>query len=272
VVAVVAIVAGASIPLALHLGVSMTLLQFAIGAGNDMADVARDAGRTDKALTAGLVSHAAGRAIAVACAVAGLVLAALVSPVVLALALVGLGIGAAYDLRAKGTPFSWVPLAAGVPLLPVYGWLGASGALPAVFLLLVPMAATAGAALAIANAVVDVERDAAAGASSIAAVLGLVRSAGVALLLQVVVAAVALVSGAVLGTPMGWQIAVAVSSLVPVGGALFGVVAVARHHAPVERALAERELAWEAQAVGLGLLAVAWVSGLGAALGPGLGG
>jgi 4-hydroxybenzoate polyprenyltransferase len=167
----------------------------------------------------------------------------------------------------KGTPFSWVPMAVGVPLLPVYGWLGATGGLPGVFLILVPMAATAGAALAVANAVVDTERDAAAGSGSIATLLGSRRASQLALVLQVVVAALALVTGAVLGTPLGWQIAAAVSSLVPVGGALFGAIVVVRG-----QAVAERELAWEAQAVGLGLLAVAWVSGLGASMADHLGG
>ena len=32
---------------------------------------------------------------------------------------------------AKGTAWSWLPFAVGIPLLPVYGWLGAAGALPA---------------------------------------------------------------------------------------------------------------------------------------------
>ncbi len=265
VVAVVATVAGASAPLALHLGLSMTLFQFAIGAGNDATDVARDVGRADKAIAAGLVTPQFAWAIAAGCAALGLVLALLVSPLVLLIAVGGLAIGAAYDLRVKGTPFSWVPLAVGVPLLPVYAWVGAAGTLPSVFLIIVPLAAAAGAALAIANAVVDVERDNAVGASSIASVLGVVRASAVALLLQLVVAAVALGTGQVLATPTAWQIAVAASALVPVGGALFGVVAAARQHG-----IAARELAWEAQAVGLGLLAVAWVSGLGASMGAGL--
>ncbi len=266
VVAVVSLVAGAAFPLALQLGLSVMLLQFAIGAGNDVMDVARDAGRAGKAIPSGLVSLQAGRAIAGICAALGLALALSVSPLALVVAIAGLGIGIAYDLRARGTPFSWVPMAVGVPMLPVYGWLGATGTLPPVFMIIVPLAAAAGAALAIANAVVDVERDAEAGASSIAAVLGVVRASEVALLLQLVVAAVALASGAVLATPMGWQIAVAASALVPIGGALFGAFAVARGHG-----IADRELAWEAQAVGLGLLAVAWVSGLGASMGAGLG-
>ena len=265
VVAVVALVAGADPALATRLGASMTLLQFSIGAGNDIVDATRDSGRLDKAIPSGLMSIRLARLIAAACAGAGLLLALLVSPLVLAVGLGGLGIGAVYDLRAKGTPFSWVPFAVGIPILPVYGWLGATGGLHPVFLALVPAAATAGAALAVANAVVDVEQDTDAGASSIAVVLGTVRASLVAAVLQLIVAVLALATGLALGTPTGWQIAVAVSALVPVGGAVYGALTA---HRPGS---ADRALAWEIQAVGMGLLAVAWISGLGASLG-GLGG
>ena len=94
------------------------------------------------------------------------------------LAVVVLGIGLAYDLFAKGTAASWVPFAVGIPILPVYGWLGATGSLPDLFRLLVPVAAVAGAALAIGNALVDVERDRAAGDRSVALVLGRGRRPG----------------------------------------------------------------------------------------------
>ena len=37
---------------------------------------------------------------------------------------------------AKGTAWSWLPFAVGIPLLPVFGWLGATGTLPAAFAIL----------------------------------------------------------------------------------------------------------------------------------------
>ena len=37
-------------------------------------------------------------------------------------------IGYGYDLFAKGTAWSWLPFAVGIPLLPVFGWFGATGA------------------------------------------------------------------------------------------------------------------------------------------------
>jgi 4-hydroxybenzoate polyprenyltransferase len=267
VVCVVALVGGGGSGTALTLGASMTLLQFAIGTLNDLVDASRDAvARDDKAIPAGLVSVRSARAIAVACAAGGLVLAATEGPGVVILGILGLGIGAAYDLRAKGTTWSWIPLAVGVPLLPVFGWLGATGELPGVFVVLVPAAANAGAALAIANAVVDIERDEAAGSSSIAVALGPGRSSIVVLTLHLVVAALAVGTGYALGAPTGWVAAILLSALVPLGGAVLGLAAALR------AGTSGRELAWEIQAVGTGLLAVAWMGALSASGGVAPGG
>ena len=109
----------------------MTLLQFAIGTVNDLVDAPRDAGRKPgKPIPAGLVTVRGARVIAVGSAVAGLVLAVVGGPWLVALAAVVLAIGLAYDLWAKGTTLSWLPFALGIPLLPVYGWYGATGSLP----------------------------------------------------------------------------------------------------------------------------------------------
>jgi 4-hydroxybenzoate polyprenyltransferase len=262
VVALVALVAGAALPLAVVLGLSMTLLQCSIGALNDLVDAPRDVGRVPaKPIPSGIVPIRTARTVAVGCAAGGVLLAIAGGVGLVALALVGLGIGAAYDLRAKGTTMSWLPLAVGIPLLPVYGWFGATGTLPAVFLILVPAAANAGTALAIANAVVDVERDEAAGVGSIAIALGPWRAAMLVLALQVVVAALAAGTAAVVGAPTGWLAAVLLAAAAPLGGALLGVAATQREGPAL------RELAWEIQAVGTGLLAVAWLVALSASEG-----
>lgn len=259
VVAIVALVAGAAVPLALVLGTSMALLQFAIGALNDIVDAPRDAGhKPGKPIPAGRVRRRQAAIVAISCATGGLALAIIGGPALVGLALLVLGIGAAYDLWAKGTTLSWLPLAAGVPLLPVYGWLGAAGTLPGVFLVIVPAAANAGTALAIANAIVDLERDADAGASSIALALGPRRAALVVLALHAVVAALAVGTAVVLGTPAGWLVAVLGAAAVPIGGAVIG------HRAAGRPGTGLRELAWEVQAVGTGLLAVAWLVALSA--------
>jgi len=124
----------------------------------------------------------------------------------------------------------------------------------------VPAAANAGAALAIANSVVDLERDEAAGIESVAIALGARRSAWLILALEGVVAVLALGTAAVVGAPTGWAVAVLIAACVPLAGALVGLVAIYRGGGP-----GWRELAWEIQAVGAGLLAVAWLGALSAA-------
>ena len=181
-------------------------------------------------------------------------------PLVVLIALVVLAIGAWYDLAAKGTRLSWLPLALGVPLLPVYGWLGATGSLPQAFAVLVPAAALAGAALAIANAAVDIERDMAAGRVSLAVALGPTGATAAALVLQVFVAVLAVASGASLGASGSWLAVATAVALVPVAGALLGLVL-------ARRGSGAREVAFEVQAVGLGLLAVAWVNAVSVAAG-----
>ena len=148
-----------------------------------------------------------------------------------------------------------------VPLLPVYGWYGATGGLPGIFLVIIPAAANAGAALAVANAIVDMERDEAGGISSIALALGARRAGTLVIVLHLVVVALALTTAIAVGAPTGWVAAVLVAATVPLGGAVIGRVAALRP------GTALRELAWEIQAVGTGLLAVAWLGSLSASVG-----
>ena len=260
-------VAGGGVVVAIVLGVSMTLLQFAIGTVNDVVDAPRDAGhKPGKPIPAGLVSLGAARAIAGVTAAGGLVLALVGGLWLVALAGVVLAVGLAYDLWAKGTTLSWLPFALGIPLLPVYGWYGATGTLPGLFLVLVPAAATAGTALAVSNALVDMERDEAAGARSIALTLGPSRAGWLVVALNVVVTVLALSTAIVLAAPVGWVVAILLAALVPLGGAVLGLVAAGRP------GTSWRELAWEVQAIGTGLLAVAWLGALSAATGIALGG
>ena len=261
VVALVALVAGGDAATAVRLGLSMMAFQFAIGALNDLVDAPVDRiGKPDKPIPSGIVTPSAARGIVVGSALIGLALAAPGGLVLIAIGLVGLSIGGWYDLRAKGTTLSWLPFAVGIPLLPVFAWYGAAGSLPGVFLVLVPAAANAGTALAIANAVVDMERDEAAGIESIAIALGARRAGWLIVGLEGVVAALALGTVAVVGAPVGWAAAVVITACVPIAGAVLGLVAIYRGGGA-----GWRELAWEIQAVGVGLLAVAWLGALSAA-------
>jgi 4-hydroxybenzoate polyprenyltransferase len=231
----------------------MTSLQFAIGALNDIVDAEADAGRVPpKPIPGGLVTPRQARVVATAAALVGLALAATAGPALVALALVVLAIGAAYDLFAKGTPWSWAPFAIGIPLLPVYGWFGASGVLPSFFTILIPMAVLGGSALAIANARADLDTDTAAGTRSVATTLGPERSWWADAGLMATALSVGIVS---LGRS-GWSTAswtlVGAGIGIVVAGLILGRRADSR----------ARARAWEAQAVGAAIAATGWVAGM----------
>lgn len=229
----------------------MVLLQASIGALNDIVDAPLDAGRKPgKPLPAGLVSPRVASVIATASAVGGLALTAVAGPAALAVAGAILIIGYSYDLRFKGTPWSWLPFATGIPLLPVFAWLGAAGSLPAPFLLLVPAGILAGAALAIANALADLERDLDAGSSSVAVVLGRATAWRVHAWLLVVVVA----------TAFGGLLAFGASGLgvgTAVGAALLLAAGATIARSPSASA---RERGWEIEAIAVALLAAAWLT------------
>ncbi len=241
---------------ALSLGLSMTALQGSIGALNDVVDAPADAiGRPSKPIPAGLVGRRTALALAGVLAGVGLALAARSGPAILGLAAVILGIGAAYDLGFKPSRWSWLPFAVGIPLLPVFAWLGAADRLPVAFAVLVPAAVLAGAALALGNSLVDLDGDARAGIVTPAQAWGAasVRAAATALHGLVVITALATGLGA--GLPPVAVVAVAVLGGVVVGAGRWGIAS--------RRVVRER--AWQVQAVGLGGLAAAWLGGLAAA-------
>jgi len=251
VVAAVALVAGAAPMLALHLGLSMTALQCSIGALNDIHDAPEDAGRKPgKPIPAGLVSAPFARSVAVGGAAVGVVLAALVDARVGVLAVVVLAIGYGYDVAAKGTAWSWLPFAVGIPILPVYGWLGGSSGMPDFFVALVPIAVLAGAALAIANARADVERDLASGTVSVATRFGLEGSWRAQAGLWLATALVALAWLAFRGAEP-----VRVGLFLTSAGLIAGLVLWSRHRGP-----AARELAWEFEAVAAALALLLWLA------------
>lgn len=254
VVAAVSLLAGADTAVAVRIGVSMTALQASIGTLNDLVDAPRDAGRKPgKPIPAGVVSPGLGRLVVVAAGVVGLALAVASGGPLLVLGLIVLGIGYGYDTWFKGTAWSWLPFAVGIPLLPVFGWLGAAGGLPPGFAILVPAAVAGGAALAIANARADMERDAAAGINSVALRLGPARSWTIhaALLGGVIVAAIITLAAAGGVSPAAVLAAAGAAVLIAVG------VVIGRTGDRVQR-----ERAWELEAVGLGVLAVAWLAGI----------
>ena len=251
---------GESLP-PLRLGLAMVALQASIGTLNDLLDAERDAGRVPpKPIPGGQVNVRTARAVWIGSAGLGLILVLPSGPLTLLVALLGLGIGYGYDRFAKGTAWSWLPFALGIPLLPVFAWVGTGAPIPASFLVLVPCAMLAGSALAIANASADLERDLASGSASVAVRLGPGRAwlVHVALLLVVLVAVLG--SFVAASTDPSAAFGGTVGALVVAVGAGLGATVGGRRPTP-----RVREIAWEVEAVGLGVVATAWLLGPGVA-------
>jgi 4-hydroxybenzoate polyprenyltransferase len=225
---------------------AMVFLQFSIGAANDVADGAADAlaGRADKPVASGRVSAGAATRLAVGLGGAGLLGAALAGPLAFLLAGAGYGLGIAYDAKAKRTSWSWLPFAFGIPLLPLFAWVGATGRMPGSLLLLAAMAVPAGAALAVSNALGDADRDLGSGVRTVAARLGRTRALRVVVALDGVVFAIAGATALAAGPGRG-------GLLVAAGGLTQG--------AGIALAARRREgRGWELQAIGLAILAAGW--------------
>ncbi len=270
-----ALLAGGTPLTAASLGASMLLLQFAIGATNDLADASLDAvARPGKPIPSGAVSRRVAVGVATTAAVAGLGLAGLHGTVTFAIAALGLGVGLVYDLVLKPTPLSWLPYAVGIPLVPAFAWAGAAGSIPPAVVLLALLAIPAGAGIAVANALADLDGDRDAGARTIATVLGHARAWGLATALLAgtwAAAVVALVALGALpggdppagsaagpggapsaGDPAAWGglVAVIAAAVLIAAGAWLG-----RGQEP-----SRRRVGWGIEAVGVVVLGCGWVA------------
>ncbi len=84
-------------------------------------------------------------------------------------------LGQGYNLGLKRTPLSGIVFALAMPLIPLYAFAGMGRILPVLFWL-VPVGVLLGVALNLANALPDIEEDAAEDAKTLAVVLGVKRS------------------------------------------------------------------------------------------------
>lgn len=248
-----AFLAGATGGRAVLLGMAMLAIQFSIGAFNDLLDAPADAiaGRS-KPLPDGRVTPRVALAVALASGPTGLALAALAGPAASLIALAGYTIGLVYDLRLKASPWSWLPYATGIPLLPVFAWVGATGSLPTPILALAALGVLAGTALAIANSLADAERDAASRTATVATALGRRRAIQLGALLEAAAGGIATITAIMLAGPnLGTWTTCAGATTLAVGVAL-------GFRGRLQRA-------WEVQAVGLGILAAGWAAAFAAA-------
>lgn len=249
-VATLTLVAGGTAATAGAAAVAMALLQTSIGCVNDLCDVEFDRlAHPGKPLPSGRVGRRTAIGYAIAAGVSGLVLSAVLGPLVAAIAAGGFAIGLLYDARLSRTPWSWLPFAIGLPLVPAFGWAAARGELPAAFPELIALGTLAGAALAIANGLADLDADATVGGGGLAFRLG--RRASFPLLVVLQTSLVLLAVGAVLDGRRSPSSIAPLAVAVPV--IVLGVVASRATSA------AARERGWEAQAVGVALLAIAWL-------------
>ena len=231
----------------------MLALQASIGALNDLLDAPIDArAKPAKPIPAGLIGRPVARAVVIGSAALGLALVLPSGPGLVAVAGLGLVIGYGYDLVAKGTAWSWVPFALGIPLLPVFGWFGATDGLPAPFAILLPAAVIAGAALAIANALADADRDRVAGIASVATRLGPRRAWAAGALLHAVTGLIA-VGSLWLADASSTIIAAALVA----ASVVFAGLGLGR-----SQSAGRLERAWEIQAVGIALLGATWLWGI----------
>lgn len=148
--------AGGAPPTVVALGVGMLGFQSAIGATNDLADRARDRETgAAKPIPAGQIGLPAAVAVAVGGSAVGLVLAALVGPVVLVTGAVGLACGLAYDLWLRTRGLGTLAYAVALPTLLVHAWWGGSGTLPPGGAEVLLLAALVGPGLHLSNALVE---------------------------------------------------------------------------------------------------------------------
>lgn len=247
-----------------RLALSMLGIQVAIGALNDRVDWRHDATeKPGKPIPAGLASPLEARLLMAVAAAVGLALSAPSGLPTLATAALGLGLGVVYDLRLSRGPWSWLPLALALPLLPIHAWLGATGSVPPGLLTLAPTGVLAGAALSLANGMVDAERDGRAGRTTSVVLLGTGRAwlAHLALLVAVgllaVFAAPAVPAGGATG-PLPFD----VLRLLRTVGVAIGLVGVALGAVVLRAARpAVRERGWELEALGVASVGVGWLAG-----------
>jgi 4-hydroxybenzoate polyprenyltransferase len=257
---VLAQIASGDAATAIRAWLAMLGLQGSIGALNDLVDAPRDATtKPGKPIPRGAATTAEARAIAGGGLLLAVVLLVPSGPLALGVLAACAACGYAYDLWLSRTVVSWLPLTLALPLVPVFAWSSATGSVPAPVLALVPPGMLAGAGLALANGLADVERDRSTGAATAVVRLGRARAWAVQAALVALAAAIPLLvlTPAGLGGP-GWLLQARPSSLVALAGTVAVAVGLALGRSG---GAARRERAWELEALGVALVAGGWLAG-----------
>ena len=234
-------------------------LQASIGALNDVVDVPRDAvTKPGKPIPRGAATPAAARSIAVGGLAVAILLLVPSGPAALGVLVACAACGYAYDLRLSRTVVSWLPLAIALPLVPVFAWVGATSAVPSALIAELPAGILAGAGLALANGLADLERDRSTGAETAAVRLGSRRAWAVQAGLLIGAVALTLVLRPGVLAPSG----VGRLALLAGVGALSVGIALGGSRLDGGGGASRRERAWELEAIGIALVAAGWVASL----------
>jgi 4-hydroxybenzoate polyprenyltransferase len=242
----------------------MLCMQLSIGAVNDVADVELDrVAKPGKPIPAGLLSMRIARGWAVVTAGLALALAAPSGLGAVVVAMAAIGLGYLYDLRLSRTALSWLPLSLALPLVPIFGWLGVTGSVPAALLAIVPAAVLAGAALILGNGLVDLERDKLAGKGTLPVRLGRNSAWATHAVLFGAAVAVAYVSAPGPAALDATDAPPGILGIIRALGLPLGALLVAAGAALVAAAgPGTRERGWELEGVGTLLLGVGWLAGV----------
>jgi 4-hydroxybenzoate polyprenyltransferase len=153
-----------------------TAMQVSIAMINDYCDRRLDAaGKPNKPIARGLVTPREALIGGLVMTGVMLLLLLFLNPLTLGISLAYLVLAQGYNLGLKSTPLSGIVFALAMPLIPLYAFAGMGRALPLLFWL-VPVGFLLGVALNLANALTDLEEDAAMGARTLAVVLGVKHS------------------------------------------------------------------------------------------------
>ena len=167
------------VPAVVALGAGMLCYQFAIGAANDLVDMADDAKwKPWKAIPRGLVSKRVATLLVAGFSGAGVAITAGLPAAAWFVGIAGLACGLIYDVSLKRTALSWVPFAVAFPLIPIWVFL-AIDAWDQLLWWALPMGAVLGLALHLANQAPDVPKE--TDGRGIAHRLGTERSGNLAL-------------------------------------------------------------------------------------------
>ncbi|WP_421726490.1 UbiA family prenyltransferase [Bauldia sp.] len=245
---------GAMVGRAVLVAASVFLVSASVGSMNDFLDVDLDRRtKPDKPIARGDISPSTAFAISVGAGLIGVLLSLILGLPVAAVALMVLASGLAYDIWLKGTVWSWVPYAIGIPALPVWGFLAVDRFTP-VLLASFPLGALIALALYLANTIPDIRGDAAYGIKGLAQRLGVARSLGVTWgCLALSIGLLALTPAMFGNDPV---------TLVP--GLLAGAVLLATMIADrlIVRSQASLRRGWYLAAILSGVLGIAWVISL----------